>query len=119
MNKYMFRTTATMKPYNRANWYIDPDIIRTKYITADSLREALNAYAEDVTEHDYITITPHAIRTKSPMYIDTKNGEAVQVGYVITAKTEMQRDNGTWTEQFINLWISIDQIQTVNFEEAC
>ena len=119
MNKYMFRTTATMKEYNRAHWYIDPDIIRTKYISADSLREALHAYAEEVTENEYITITPHALRTKSPMYIDTAAGDALQVGYVITASTEMQRDNGTWTTQYIDLWISIDQLQAINFEEAC
>ena len=43
MNKYMFRTTATMKPYNSRQWYIDSRIIPTKYIEADNLREALSA----------------------------------------------------------------------------
>lgn len=118
MAVYMFRTTATMKEYNRRQWYIDPDIIRTKYITADSLREALAKYADSARENDYITISANALRSKSAMYVDTKEGTPRQVGYVITASTEMQRDDGTWTTQYIYLWISVDKLETVNFEEA-
>lgn len=118
MSKYMFRTTATMKPYNAKNWYIADDIIRTKYITADSLREALEAYAAEVRERDYIEISPRAMRQRSPMYVDTKSGTPRQVGYVITARTEFQRDNGTWCAQYIDLWISIDKLAEVDFEEA-
>ena len=118
MSTYMFRTTATMKEYNAKQWWIASDIIRTKYITADNLREALKAYAEEVTEKDYITISANALRTKSPMYRDRPNGQPEQVGYVITASTEMQRDNGSWTTQFIDLWVSVDKLESVDFEEA-
>ena len=114
MSTYMFRTTATMKEYNRRQWYIDPDIIRTKYITADSLREALAEYANSVR---YITISANAMRRKSAMYVDTKEGTPRQVGYVITASAEMQRDNGTWTTQYIDLWIRVDKLESVDFEE--
>lgn len=41
MAKYIFRTTATMKPYNNKNWWIDGDIIPTKHIEADSVKDAL------------------------------------------------------------------------------
>ena len=116
MNKYMIRTTATMKEYNRRQWYIDPQIIRTKYIDAASLTEALSEYAEDVSAHDYITVSPNALRTKSPMYIDTASGTPRQVGYVITGKTEMQRGDGTWSTQYIDLWISVDIITPADFE---
>ena len=118
MAVYMFRTTATMKEYNHRQWYIDPDIIRTKIINADFLNEALAEFADDVRENDYITISANALRTKSPMYIDTKDGTTHQVGYVITASTEMQRDNGTWTTQYIDLWISVDKLESIDFEEA-
>ena len=118
MDKYMFRTTATMKEYNHRQWYIDPGIIRTKYIEADSLGEALAGYADDVTENNYIAISANALRTKSPMYVDTAEGTPRQVGYVITGKTEFQRDNGTWSIQYIDLWISIDRIEAVKFEEV-
>ena len=118
MSTYMFRTTATMKPYNAKQWWIASDIIRTKYINAENTREALKAYAEEVRECDYITISANALRTKSPMYRDRPNGQPEQVGYVITASTEMQRDNGSWSTQFIDLWISVDKLERVNFEEA-
>ena len=118
MSVYMFRTTATMKEYNRRQWYIDPDIIRAKYITADNLREALEAYADEVRENDYITISANALHHPAPMYIDTKEGTPRQVGYVITASTEMQRDSGTWTTQYIDLWTSVDKLESVDFGEA-
>ena len=118
MNQYMFRTTATMKEYNAKQWWIASDIIRTKYINADNLREALKAYAEEVTEEDYITISANALRRKSPMYRDRPNGQPEQVGYVITGKTDFQRDNGSWSTQFIDLWVSVDKLESVDFEEA-
>ena len=107
-----------MKEYNRAKWWIDSNIIRTKYIHAESLKAALMQYAVDVTNNDYITISANAIKNRNPMYIDTKEGTPRQIGYVITGKTEFQRDNGTWTTQFIDLWISIDKLGKVEFEEA-
>ena len=118
MSTYMFRTTATMKPYNAKQWWITPDIIRTKYIEAENTREALQTYAEEVRERDYITISANALHHPAPMYIDTKEGTPRQVGYVITASTEMQRDNGSWSTQFIDLWISVDKLESVDFEEA-
>lgn len=118
MSVYMLRTTATMKEYNRRQWYIDPDIIRTKYITADNLREALQTYADDVQQKDYITISAHALHHPAPMYVDTKDGTPRQVGYVITASIEMQRENGSWTTQYIDLWTSVDKLESVNFEEV-
>lgn len=114
MNKYMFRTTATMKKYNSRQWYITPDIIRTKYIDAENMREALDKYARNVSSKDYIDISKTALRNKDPMYIDTTEGPR-QIGYVITGKTEMQREDCTWTTQYIDLWISVDIITPADF----
>lgn len=117
MNKYMFRATATMKPYNSRQWYIDSRIIPTKYIEADNLREALSAYAEEASSRHYITISANAIRNRQPMYIDTPE-DSRQVGYVITGKTRMPREDGTWTTQYIDLWIMVDIVTPADFEEA-
>ena len=111
MNKYMFRTTATMKEYNSRQWYITPDIIRTKYIDAENMTEALSEYAWSVGSKDYIEIS-----NKRPMYIDMPEGPR-QIGYVITGKTEMQREDGTWSTQYIDLWISVDIITPADFEK--
>ena len=116
MNKYMFRTTATMKEYNSRQWYITPDFIRTKYIDAENMTEALSEYAWNVSSKDYIDISKTALRNKRPMYIDMPEGPR-QVGYVITGKTEMQREDGTWSAQYIDLWISVDIITPADFEE--
>lgn len=32
---------------------------------------------------------------------------ALQVGYVITGKTEFQKDSGEWVTQYIDLWVEI------------
>ena len=117
MNKYMFRTTATMKEYNCRQWYITPDIIRTKYIDAENMREALDEYARNVSNKDYIEISKTAIRNKRPMYIDTTEGPQ-QIGYVITGKTEMRREDGRWSTQYIDLWIDIDIITQADFEQG-
>ena len=105
--KYIFKTTTTMKPYNKDNWWIDSNIISEKRIEANSVKEALSIYRSEVEEKHYITITNNAMRNKSPMYIDTPNGEK-QVGYVITGKTEFEdRKNWKYSNQYIELWVEI------------
>lgn len=116
MKTYLFETTATMKERDAKNWYIDPNMIRKKRIDAETLRNALEQYRQDVIENDYVTVTLSAMRKKSPMYIDMKDGEAKQVGYVITGKISCERNNGTWVDKYINLWVTITEINTPNFE---
>lgn len=41
MKKYIFKTTATMKPYNNKNWWIDGGIIPVKHIEAETVKDAL------------------------------------------------------------------------------
>lgn len=112
---YIFKTTATMKPYNNKNWWIDSNIISEKRIEADSVKEALSLYRSEVEEKHYITITNHAMRNKSPMYIDTPNGEK-QVGYVITGRADFQTNDYRWSEQYIELWVTILTVTDTNFE---
>lgn len=116
MKKYLFKTTTTMKEYNNKKWWIDSNIVRDKYINAENLNEALEKYRELVKENEYILISNNAMKTKSAMYIDTVNGETKQVGYVITGKTEFEdRENYKWSEQYIDLWVSILTIEETEF----
>lgn len=109
--EYQFKTTATMKEYNREKWWIDPGIIRPLIIEADSLEKALEEYREIVTNKFYVEISKNALRCKNPMYIDTKNG-VKQLGYVITAKTEFE-SNYKWSTHYIDLWVTIHALQDV------
>lgn len=105
--KFIFKTSATMKDYNRDKWYIDDAIIGEKIIIADSTAAALDKYIKLVERDDYTTITKNAIKNKAAMYIDNENGDAEQCGYVITASQYFQDDDGKLSKQYIDLWITI------------
>lgn len=112
---YIFKTTTTMKSYNNKNWWIDGDCVSEKKIEADSVKEALSIYRSEVEEKHYITITNHAMRNKSPMYIDTPDGEK-QVGYVITGKADFQTNDYRWSAQYIELWVTILTVTDTDFK---
>lgn len=115
MRQFLFNTSATMKPHNNKNWWIDGGIITEKRIEAENLKEALARFAELVGEKHYITISKTALKNKSPMYIDTKSGDVKQVGFVITGKSEFQKDSGEWSTQYIDLWVEILTITDTEF----
>ncbi len=74
MKNYRFRTTATMKEYNRQKWWISSDIIRPMVISAESVKEALSAYRERVEEESTIKISDSALKRKNAMYCERKDG---------------------------------------------
>lgn len=113
---YQFKTTATMKPYNNKNWWIDSDIVKEITIEAETITAALKEYQEEVRDRFYIDISDNAIKTKSPMYMDTETGEPVQVGFVITASTDFNNNYHGWVKQFIDLWVNVNIISNP-FEE--
>lgn len=108
---YQFKTTATMKPYNNQKWWIDSGVIREITTEADNLTEALKQYRKAVQECYYITISDNALKNKAAMYHDTESGETVQVGFVITASTELDDDRRRWVKQYIDLWVTVQTIQ--------
>lgn len=114
--RFIFKTSATMKDYNRDKWWIDSGIIREKIITADSIAEALDMYVKLVERDDYTTITKNAIKKKEAMYIDNENGDdAEQCGYVITASQDFQDEDGKLSKQYIDLWVTILTVVPTKF----
>lgn len=113
--KYIFRTTATMKPYNRKNWWINSDIITEKIIVADNTQEALKIYQKEVEENHYISISKNALKNKNPMYVNTTKGEVKQIGYVITGQCDFETNDHKWSKQYINLWIEILTVSNTIF----
>lgn len=114
MKNYIFKTSATMKEYNNQKWWIDSGIVRDITIHAATIPEALEQYREQVKEKYYIEISKNALKTKNNMYVD-ENGVAVQVGYVITGKTEFQDDFYRWSAQYIDLWVTILTVTNTEF----
>lgn len=115
MANYIFKTTATMKPYNAKKWWIDSNIITEKYISAENVNEALEKYRKEVLEKHYISISDNALKRKYPMYVDTTSGEARQCGYVITGKCDFDNGCGKWVEQYIDLWVNILTVLDTEF----
>ncbi len=87
MKTYIFKTTATMKEYNRQKWWIDGNVVTEKRITAESLKAALDQFVKLVEEKHYIT-----------------------------GKTDFQDDFGRWSGQYIDLWVEILSVSPVDFE---
>lgn len=115
---YEFKTTSTMKEYNNKHWCIDSGYIRPITINADNLNAALQQYKNIVEEKYYTYISKNALKNKNPMYIDLKNGESKQIGYVITASTEFEdRTAYKWSKQYIDLWVTIKKTEYIDFDE--
>ena len=117
MKTYLFNTAATMKEHDRKNWWIDRDIIPEHYINAESVKDALTEYVKIAAVKHYVFISENALKTKSAMYIDLKDGGCKQTGYVITGKTSIEGDNYHYVDKYIDLWIDISIVETPNFDE--
>ncbi len=116
MKKYLMRTIAEMKQYNNKKWWIDSNIVRDMFINAENIKSAMEIYRERVQESACIEISNNAIKNKIPMYCgDGEN--ARQCGYVITASTDFaDRDNYKYSKQYIELWVSVYEINNIDFE---
>lgn len=110
------RTIAKMKLYNNKKWWIDSNIVRDMFINAENIKFAMEIYRERVQESACIEISNNAMKNKSPMYCgDGEN--ARKCGYVITASTDFaDRDNYKYSKQYIELWVSVYEINNIDFE---
>lgn len=109
--RFLFKTTTTMKEYNAKKWWILSDIVRNIEIDANTINEAVKQYAEIVKENTCIDISKNAIKRKAPMYVDKIDGTAKQIGYVITGKYPFDDYHNHWTDQYIDLWVSVSIMQ--------
>ncbi len=116
MNTYHITTQTTMKEYNCKNWWIMPDVIKGLYIEAETVNKALTEYAETVRGKYGIDVSKTALRNKNPMYIDTADGTAKQIGYVITGSTDFDKGDYTgWVKQYVDLWVKIETVTETIF----
>ena len=114
METYLFRTTCTVKHYNCHKWYIMSDYVQNIMIKAESIKKALEKYRNILDDKYCITISDHAMKHKEPIFEDeSESGCAIQTGYMLTGKTgfESRSDNIPYTEQYIEVWTTINTIQ--------
>ncbi|MCW6094569.1 hypothetical protein LAV60_15465 [Clostridium sporogenes] len=106
MKKYLFTTVTTMKD---EKYWIDDKLIRNVYIQSENVEKALINYVENHCGENYVTITKNALKNKKPMYRGTTD-KSVQVGYVITASTEVENAEHKWVKKYLELWVEIEEI---------
>lgn len=109
MKTYLFITLATVKPSDEKKWWIDHRLVPNMYIQSDNLLQALKEYQKGIEEYG-ITISNSALRNKSSMFRDDKEGNPTQVGYVITGKTLFNNGGKGWIDKYIDLWVEIQEI---------
>ena len=105
MNGFIFKASATMKEYNAEKYWIDGNIVPEYRTPETNLKKALEEWRGWVKDHTYIEISENAMRNREAMYKDGPEGDPVQIGYVITAKSEFAT-----TEHggpYVNLWVEI------------
>lgn len=119
MKTYLFRTSATIKPIDEKKWWIDRDIVPNTYINAENTKEALEEYIKRLEDEHYIYVSKNALKTKEAMYVDDReSGHPMQIGYVMTAKTNFDNNGFNWVEKYIDLWIEISIITIPEFTQA-
>ena len=117
--KYVFDTITTMKHHNNKKWWIDRGIVPQIKVDADNLNDALELFREIVNSKYGVEISENALKTKSPMYIDDENGDARQIGYIITGSSLFDRgDYSGYSKQYVDLWTEIYTKQAVEFSAA-
>lgn len=111
MNKYLFSTYTCVKPYLDKKYWVDGDIIRDRYINADTVEDALIEFKDKAAKEDGIIISKNAMKRKNKMYRDY-NGTSAQTGFVITGKTEIyDRDyNINGVNVYLDLWVKIEKV---------
>jgi len=110
MNTYRLETVATMKTHNQKKWWIDSGIVRPVRVQAENVKAALQLYRDAVQDRECITISKNALKNPAPMFIDGEDGEPEQIGYVITGKTDFDNDGRGWVSQYIDLWVTVEQV---------
>ena len=112
MKTYQFNTTVV--PTTEDFW-IDADDSYT--IEAENLIEALEQFYEEIEDNHFINISNNARKRKEPMYIDTKEGNPKQVGYVIKGSTEVEFGSysGDFRKKFVNIWTEVRELKSFDF----
>lgn len=102
MKRFQFKSEAVCR--NNKYW-ISRDILRTKIITSNNLKDAISEFVKFANGDGFFSISKNAERKKESLYIDMLNGESKKIGYMFKALTEIEGKQ-VWCE----LWVTIDEL---------
>ena len=112
METYQFKTSVVP---TTDDFWIDAD--NTYTIEAETLEEALERFYEDLEGGNFINVSNNARKKKEPMYVDDKEGNQRQIGYVIKGSTEVEFGNylGDFRKKYVDIWTTIKKLESVDF----
>lgn len=109
MSIYLFESSTICK---NPRFWIDEDIIRRKKIAAATLAEACKKYAEEAAA-DGVEISKTQQKRHAKIYIDDKDGNAQQCGYLFKAITYIyDEERGNLTKCRAEIWVTIYELKS-------
>ena len=102
--RYFFKTYTTIKEHYNNRYWVDNSIVKDIAEESESIQKAIERYKGIVEKECYINISKNAIKKKENIYRDNIKGESMQVGYILTGKTEIENKM-----VYLDLWIEIYQ----------
>lgn len=109
MSIYLFESNTICK--NPRFWIAD-DIIRRKKIAAATLAEACKKYAEEAA-FSGVEISKTQQKRPKKIYIDDKDGNAQQCGYLFKASTDIyDEERGKWTKCRAEILVTIYELKS-------
>ena len=109
MKEFLFESCTVCK---NPRFWIDKDIISRKKIAAATLAEACEKYAK---EADAAGVEISKTQQKRPekIYIDDKDGNAQQCGYLFKATTDIyDEERGKWTNCRAEIWATVYEVKS-------
>lgn len=109
MKMYLFRTEARISPRHKNKYWIAENYVpKHIYIKAKTINNALKEYINEINESVYsdVYVSKSAIQHKDKIYIDGVNGVPEQVGYKITARTNIDDKR-----VYLELWADVLELK--------
>lgn len=109
MSIYVFESSTICK---NPHFWIDEDIISRKKIAAATLAEACEKYAEEVA-FSGVEISKTQQKRPKKIYIDDKDGNTQQCGYLFKATTDIyDEERRKWTKCRAEIWATIYELKS-------
>ena len=109
MSIYLFESSTFCK---NPRFWIDEDIISRKKISAATHAEACEKYAKETTAA-YVEISKKKKKRPEKIYVDDKDGNAHQCGYLFKATTDIyDEERRKWTKCRAEIWATIYELKS-------
>ena len=109
MKEFLFESSTFCK---NPRFWIDRDIISHKKIAAATLAEACETYAKEAAAAG-VEISKTQQKRPEKIYIDDKDGNAQQCGFLFKATTDIyDEERRKWTNCRAEIWATVYELKS-------